>query len=340
MNKFVFYKVFYSVCYRSCYKLLLALALIAAPGLSWANWFSEQQNIMGTRISLTLWTADDKLAKQAIAAVMQEMRRIDKTYSPYIEDSELAQLNRLAATAPQSISPEMKHLLTAAYRMSELTAGAFDITFASVGHLYDYRKGQRPSEGERQSKQAAIDYRLVAINDHTVHFKHPDVLIDLGGIAKGYAADRAIAILRQYGIRHASFSAGGDSRLLGDRLGHPWVVGIENPRQQDAIVIRLPLDNAAVSTSGDYERFFIDAATGERVHHIINPRSGVPATGVASVTIIGDSGLRTDPLSTSVFVMGVERGLTLINRLGDVDAVIIDTRGKVYYSQGLLPPKA
>lgn len=303
-----------------------------------AEWFDDRQNIMGTQVSVTVWHDNKERAEQAIAEVMAEMRRIDQTYSPYIESSELSRLNREAAFIPQSVSAEMLLLLDAAYKTSQLSQGAFDITYASVGHLYDYRTKQQPSELERQQKKAAIDYRWVLVQDSKVSFKHPDVLIDLGGIAKGYAADQAIKILQSQGIRHASFSAGGDSRLLGDRRGRPWYVGIENPRQQDAIALALPLDNTAVSTSGDYERFFIDQQTGERVHHIINPKSGASAQGVISVTILGENGLQTDPLSTSVFVLGVAKGLALVNRLSGIEAVIIDSKGKVHYSDGLSLP--
>lgn len=314
------------------------LIVLSIANLAQAEWFHEQQNAMGTRISLTIWCDSDSTAKQAIADVMAEMQRIDQTYSPYIETSELAQLNRLAAHSPQPISDEMKLLLSTSRQVSELTNGAFDITFASVGYLYDYRNQQQPSLKEREARQAAINYRWVLIEDKTVRFTHSNVRIDLGGIAKGYAADQAVQILRRHGIQHGSFSAGGDSRLLGDRRGRPWRVGIEKPREQDAIAITLPLDNVALSTSGDYERFFIDAKTGERIHHIINPRSGKPAKDVASVTIIGDQGIQTDPLSTSIFVMGVKKGLGLINELPGLDAIIIDTEGKVHYSNGLLAP--
>jgi thiamine biosynthesis lipoprotein len=319
---------------------LLFFASLSAQG----DWHTEKQNAMGTLISVSLWSEDAVLAKQAIADVMAEMQRIDQTYSPYIETSDLSKLNRLAATEPQVISDEMALLLKQSRKVSELTGGAFDITFASVGHLYNYREQKQPDERQRQEMQSVIDYRLVEVvhaesGKSIVRFGHKNVMIDLGGVAKGYAADQAVKILQRHGIRHASFSAGGDSRLLGDRRGRPWLVGIENPRQEDSIAITLPLDNLAVSTSGDYERFFIDSKTGERVHHIINPRSGTSAKGVASVTILGESGLQTDPLSTSVFVMGVDKGLALIDRLDGLDAIIIDSKGKVHYSKGLLPPE-
>jgi thiamine biosynthesis lipoprotein len=303
--------------------------------LVFAEWISEEQNAMGTRISVSVWSEKNNQAQKAIAEVMAEMQRIDQQFSPYIDTSELSRLNRLAAKNPQKISDEMLLLLDSALKVGELTNGAFDITFASVGHLYNYREQEKPSDKEITIKQAAIDYRKILIQNKTVSFSHPDVVIDLGGIAKGYAADRAIEIFKRHGIEHGSFSAGGDSRLLGDRKGRPWLVGIENPRQPDAIAITLPLANVAVSTSGDYERFFIDKETGERVHHIINPRSGKSVKGVTSVTILGETGLQTDPLSTSVFVLGVEKGLALINQIEDVDAIIIDSKGKVHYSLGL-----
>lgn len=319
---------------RICCVLLMALSPLVS-----AEWFSDEQAIMGTRVAVTVWHEDASLAKQAIDAVMSEMRRIDQTYSPYIESSELARLNRLAYSEPQQVSDEMVLLLSSAYHVSELTQGAFDITFASVGHLYNYREKKQPTAEDIKQKQAAIDYHFVILDGNSVRFTHPDVVIDLGGIAKGYAADQAMGILQKFGIRHGSFSAGGDSRLLGDRRGRPWMVGIENPRQQDAIAITLPLDNVAVSTSGDYERFFIDQQTGERIHHIINPKSGASAKGVFSVTILGPTGLQTDPLSTSVFVMGVEKGLKLVNSLQNIDAIIIDAKGKVHYSEGLGTPQ-
>lgn len=325
---------------RASLRCLASMGLLLCAFSAHADWYSDQQNAMGTKIQVTLWHDDGQTARLAIDAVMAEMRRIDQTYSPYIETSELSKLNRLASSAPQLASDEMLLLLSHAQKVSELTRGAFDITFASVGHLYDYREKQQPSANQINEKQAAINYRWVEINQQRVSFKHPDVMIDLGGIAKGYAADQAISILQTYGVKHASFSAGGDSRLLGDRKGRPWLVGIENPRLQDAIAITLPLDNIAVSTSGDYERFFIDQVSGKRIHHIINPRSGKSVEGVSSVTILGDSGLQTDPLSTSVFVLGVVDGLSLVNRLKGIDAIIIDARGKVHYSDGLLPPSS
>jgi len=322
--------------------LCIPLLLLLASGVQ-AKWHSDAQDVMGTRVSLTFWLEDDAKAAIALAAVMAEMHRIDQHFSPYIASSELSRANQQAVLAtadkPLIISPELTHLIDKSLYYSRLTDGAFDITFASLARYYDYRKRLTPSEAQRAALLPAINYRLIHLDkqQRTLWFEHPQLYIDLGGIAKGYAVDRGIAILRSHGVMHASLRAGGDSRVLGDKRGRPWLVGIKNPRA-DAVAISLPLDNVAVSTSGDYERYFI-ADSGERVHHIINPRTGKSTSGVNSVTIIGPQGFDTDPLSTSVFVMGPEKGLALINKLPGFDAVIITSQGKVLYSQGLENPQ-
>ncbi len=322
--------------------LLVLLAIFNVPG-AFAEWHSDTQGIMGTEVSVTLWHEDTELGRHAIAAVMEEMHRIDATLSPYIDDSALATVNRLAAKEAQILSPEFASLIDKSLWFSKISDGAFDITFASLARYYNYREATGPSEAEREAALPAINYRWLDFDKQTrrLSYRHAKVKIDLGGIAKGYATDRAIAILKSLGVRYASVSAGGDSRLLGDRRGRPWIVGIKNPRaapDSGEAVIRIPLNDIAVSTSGDYERYFIDEASGERIHHILNPKTGRSANTVMSVTILGDQGLNTDPLSTTVFVLGVDKGLALVNGLAGYDAIIIDIHGKVHYSEGLTAP--
>lgn len=308
-----------------------------------AAWHGDNQDIMGTKVSVALWLEDDKKAEQAVAAVMDEMRRIDQQYSPFIETSELYRVNQLAPKAnaknPLKISAEMTAILDKSLYYSRLSDGVFDITFASLGRYYDYRKKLKPSEKQREELLPLINYRFIHLdtNANTVWFEHPGVYIDLGGIAKGYAVDTATAILQnKFGVQHANITAGGDSRVIGDKFGRPWLVGIKNPRA-DAVAVTLPLTNISLSTSGDYERYFIDQ-NGERVHHILNPRTGKSASGINSVTILGPSGFDTDPLAKIVFILGPEKGLAIINKLPGFDAVIITSEGKVLYSNGLEPP--
>jgi len=322
--------------------LLCVVVLVSYSAQS--AWHGDTQDIMGTRVSVTLWHADDEKAEAAIVAVMNEMRRIDAEFSPYITTSQLYRVNELApkasAAQPLLISPELATIIDKSLYYSRISQGAFDITFASIGRYYDYRAKLKPSEQQLETLLPDINYKFVHLDvkNNGLWFEHSKVYVDLGGIAKGYAVDRAVSILQSFGVEHATVSAGGDSRVLGDKLGRPWLVGIKNPRAKEGVAITLPLENCAISTSGDYERYFIDA-DGERVHHILNPRTGKPTKGVVSVSIIGPLGFDTDPLSTTVFVMGAEKGLDLINHLPGFDAVIIGSDGKVYYSEGLTPPQ-
>jgi len=314
--------------------LFFSLCFGLTPSVQ-AGWHRDQQDIMGTRIIVELYHDDDNVANGAISAVMDEMRRIDDAMSPLKPESELSLVNRTAAEHPVKITDELFGLLQRSIHFSELTQGAFDITFASVGFFYDFRAGVRPDDAERRQAVQFINFRNIALNDKskTVFFEKSGTKIDLGGIAKGYAVDRCIDIVRSRGITSALITAGGDSRVIGERWGRPWQIGVRDPRNRDGLVAVIPLENVAVSTSGDYERFFMEGNV--RYHHIIDPTTGDSARGMRSVTIIGPEATTTDALSTSVFVMGVNKGLALINRLPGVDAILVDGGGAMHYSSGL-----
>jgi len=295
---------------------------------------------MTTAIEMEFWTEDPAVASEAGDAVLALFDRIDRQMSRYREDSELSRVNREAANGPVEVSDSLFTVLQQALRISELSHGAFDISFGSIGYLYDFRARQQPSDEELAEGLAKVNYRSVVLDPsaNTVRFLDEGVRLDLGGIAKGYTVDRGIDILKSFGIRHARLSAGGDLRLLGDKRGKPWIVGIRDPRSESRNAMVLPLTNVAVSTSGDYERFFFDD-NNERVHHILSPATGKPAKGVQSVTILGDDSITTDGLSTAVFVLGAAKGLEMVNRLKGIDAVIIDEQRQVHYSDGLMPPE-
>ncbi len=317
----------------------IILLLLVSTNTAYADWYKQEQTIMGTLIKVELWHNKRLQAKKCISLVMTDMQRIDASMSPFKHDSELSHLNRTAATQAVKVSKELFQLVSKANRISEQTHGQFDITFASAGRLYDYRKAIRPSDEQLKNLLEAINYRHVLLDPRkrTIHFQHPQVYVDLGGIAKGHAVDQAIKILRQCGIKHALVSAGGDSRILGDKQGLPWMTGIRHPREKNSFVVLLPLTNTAISTSGDYERYFIE--DGVRYHHIISPASGKPANKARSVTILGENTTTTDALSTAIFVMGPQKGLETIETLPSIEAIIIDTKGKVHYTSGLLQPK-
>ncbi|WP_368411635.1 FAD:protein FMN transferase [Aliiglaciecola sp. 3_MG-2023] len=296
-------------------------------------WYSDSRGIMGTNIHTEIWAASPEVGRAAVDAVMAEMQRINQLMSPYIDSSELSKLNRLAANTPVTVSKEMFELLQLSYGLSEETQGAFDITFASVGYLYDYRQKQRPDTKTIQGLLDAINYRHLLLNpeQQTVTFAHPKVKIDLGGIAKGHAVDNALSILKNMGIKHALVTAGGDTGLLGDRNGRPWKVGIRDPRNRQKQAVVLPLENIAMSTSGDYERYFEEG--GKRYHHILSPKSGESSREVQSVTIVGPRSTLNDGLSTAVFVLGVKKGIDLINQTRGYEAIILDDQRRLHYSR-------
>ena len=316
-------------------RILALSVLLLLPLLVRAEWLHEEAAIMGTAINVELWNEDPSTGRVLIHAVMDEMRRIDDLMSTYKADSELSRVNAGASKAPVKVSSELFRLIGEALKYSDITQGAFDITYASAGQYYDYRKGIKPDDKQLAELLPEINYHHVRLDaEHTtVQFLQSGVRIDLGGIAKGYAVDRGIAILQAAGIENALVSAGGDTRVIGRHWDHQWMIGIRNPRDHDGIVTRIPLENAAISTSGDYERYF--EKDGIRYHHILNPATGKSPHEVHSSSIIGNRATDTDALSTSVFVMGVEKGLALIDSLPDTEAIIIDNRGRMHYSNGL-----
>jgi thiamine biosynthesis lipoprotein len=304
-----------------------------------AEWVSNSFKVMGTQAHMEFWLDESKkvngTSQQFIALVQDEMHRIDLAMSPYKEASELSLVNNKAGTEAVVITKELFELLNESQKIAKLSDGAFDITYASVGYQYDYRTKQKPNKASIESALKAIDYHAVILGREksTVRFSHPDVKIDLGGIAKGYAVKRCLELLKIAGIKHALVSAGGDTGLLGDRRGRPWYVGIKHPRAEEKTAVKLPLSNESISTSGDYERYFIEE--GVRYHHIINPKTGDSARKVVSVSIIGKDSTYVDALSTTVFVKGLQEGMAFIEKLPDYEAIIIDNQQTLHVSKGL-----
>ncbi|MBA4175563.1 MAG: thiamine biosynthesis protein ApbE [Leptothrix sp. (in: Bacteria)] len=312
---------------------------MAAP--AGGAWVTRDEAIMGTAIHVELWADDRRLGEAAAAAVMDEMHRIDRAMSPHKPASELSRINREAARHAVPLSDEMYALVERALAFSRLSGGAFDISYAAVGQLYDYRRRVRPGAAELERARALVGWQHLHLGPkaRTLRFGLEGMRIDLGGFAKGHAVDRAAALLRRRGISSALVSAGGDSRVIGGRTvggqeSRPWSVAIRDPRRAGEVVAVLPLEDTSVSTSGDYERFFDDGA--ERVHHLIDPATGHSPQHVHSVTILADDGLTSEALSKAVFVLGIERGLALVATLPGVDAVVVDTRGRLHASAGLL----
>jgi thiamine biosynthesis lipoprotein len=316
--------------------LLLCLASVSLPAR--AEWRKRTDAIMGTNIYVEVWSDDAAKGDEAIDAVMADMRRIDELMSHYKPESQLSSINQHAADAPVVVDKELFDLIKLSTHYSEITEGAFDITYASVGYLYNYPDHVRPTEAQIKAALPAVNWRNMKFDDahHSVFFEHKGMRIDLGGIGKGYAVDRGIDILQKRGIQHAVVTAGGDSRIIGDHMGRAWLVAIRHPDDPNKVVTRIPLSDAAMSTSGDYERYFDE--NGVRYHHIIDPKTGHSASKVRSATIIGPTATQTDGMSKTAFVLGPEKALEIINRMPEYDAVFVAPDGKVFYSNGLRPP--
>ena len=321
-----------------CLAMQAVAAAPAAPLPARGAWLERTEAIMGTRVYVELWSGDRVKGHAAIDAVMAEMRRIDELMSHFKPESQLSQINARANREPVQVDRELFDLIKLSTHYSQITAGAFDITYASVGYLYDYRRHVHPTEAQIREVLPAVNWRNMLLDEqhHTVRFEHPGMRIDLGGIGKGYAVDRGVEILKARGIRHAVVSAGGDSRILGDHLGRPWLVAIRHPDDPHKVVTRIPLSDIAMSTSGDYERYFDEQ--GVRYHHIIDPRTGHSASKVRSATILAPTATQTDGMSKTAFVLGPEKTLEIINRMPEYDAVFVCPDGRVLYSNGLRPP--
>lgn len=317
--------------------MLVIYSLVLSQSVQ-AQWHQKTASIMGTNIEMDIWAKDDSQAQQAIAATLLAMNNTNQMMSRYKPNSELSQLNQTAYIRSVKVSDALWQVLIKSIEMSNLTQGAFDITMGAVSKTYDFKQGRLPSTRQLIEAVKSVNYHQLKMNeqDKTVQFLQQGMSIDLGGIAKGYAVDQAIVALKSLGIKHARVTAGGDTRLLGDYRGRDWTVGIKHPRSKRKMAMALPLSDVALSTSGDYERYFI--RHGQRYHHIISPKSGRSVSGVVSATVLAPDSMTADALSTSVFVMGIDKGLALINTLSNIDAIMIDAKGKVHYSAGLEPP--
>lgn len=299
--------------------------------------FKKTMAVMGTELELIVSVGDDDLAEKAFGAVFDEMTRLESMMSEWKEDSALSKVNRNAGVEPVKVPEELFKLISSAQTVSEITNGAFDATWAAMAGLWDFRPGHEavPADEEIKKRLPLVDYREVELDPkaRTVFLRKKGMVMGLGAIAKGYAVDKGMQAIARMGINDAIIRAGGDMRVQGVENGKPWGIGIRHPRKKGRHIARLPLTDISISTSGDYERFFIK--DGTIYHHIMNPKTGYPSRGVQSVTILAPDTTTSDALSTGVFVMGLVEGMKLVERLKGVQAIIVDDNGGVHFSSGI-----
>jgi FAD:protein FMN transferase len=294
---------------------------------------------MGSELRLTAWTAEEAKARAAFDAVFADFERLDALMSVWREGSDIVRLNAAAGEHPVTVSPEVLEVFRIARQVSEWTDGKFDITFGALSGLWKFdhdQDNQVPDSAEVQRRLPLIDYRALVVDDRagTAFLQRKGMRAHLGGIGKGYAVERAAAMLRRNGLPDFMIQAGGDLYVAGFRDGRPWRLGINDPRgPAGRSFATLDLSDGTFSTSGDYERAFLK--NGRRYHHILDPDLGEPARLCRSVTIVADSPTLADALSTGVFVVGPVKGMALIERLPNVEGVIVSAQNEVLVSSGL-----
>jgi thiamine biosynthesis lipoprotein len=318
--------------------LIVFLALPVSCSKGRPSMYKKTKPLMDTLVTITVVTGSEEEADRAIEQAFSEIERFGAKINFFSADSELSAINRNAGIAPVKVSRETIGVVERAIYISQKSDGAFDPTIGPEMKMWDFFKKVRPADSEVKKKLSLVNYRDIILDrgNSTVFLRGKGMLMDLGGIAKGYAADLALASLRQNGIAAGIVAAAGDIRAFGLKPdGSLWNVGIKNPRQQseaDELIAKARLTNKAISTSGDYERYFME--DGKRYHHILDPKTGFPADRCRSVTVISDSGIYADGFSTAVFVSGPQKGMELVREAG-ADAVIIDKNGGIHTTPGI-----
>ncbi len=318
-----------------------ALAAGAEPDPRTGDHLVERsRKVMGTMVSITVWTSQDVQTVAAIDEALAEFERLDRLMTTWTRTSDVSRINAAAGNGkPIRVAPEVFACIARGVEGSRVSEGAFDLTvgaFAGVWKFDEDNDGTIPPGELVEERRALVDWRDIVLDRkaRTVRLRRPGQKITLGGIAKGYAVDRAAAILQRRGLVDFIVQAGGDLFVSGQRGDRRWRVGIRDPRgPREAFFAALEIKDHTFSTSGDYERFTVK--DGRRYHHILDPRTGYPAMAARSVTVLAPDATTAEVLSKTLFIWGPARGLELVEKLPDVEAVIVDADNQLHVSTGL-----
>jgi thiamine biosynthesis lipoprotein len=301
--------------------------------------YSRTAEAMGTRISVTIWTDDEAAAARGASAVFAEFERVDKLMTTWLPDSDVSKLNAAAGVEPVKVAPELFGLLQKSLSISRATGGAFDITVGAFRGLWKFDQdldGSLPSAAAVKERRNLVGYQdlVLDVDTGTAFLRRKGMGVTLGGIAKGYTVDRAVAMLHDRGFVDFIVQAGGDLYVAGRRGDRAWRVGVRDPRgAADDSFALIELENGTFSTSGDYERGLVKG--GKRYHHIIDPSTGFPADRCRSVTVLAKDALTADVWSTALFIIGAKEGLPRVEAMKDVEAIFVDADNQVHLSSGL-----
>ena len=300
--------------------------------------FKVNCKLMGSAFELALVHNHEKKANELLQIGIQEIKRIETLLSEFLPHSITSQLNEKAHIKPIVIDEECFELIKRSMAISELTEGCFDITVSPLKKLYAFKNTQfeMPPQSKIQETLKSVGYSKIKLNkrDRSVYFNHPQLKISFAAIGKGYASDQVKKIWLDQNVTAGYINASGDLNAFGKKPdGAQWKIGIAHPDQQSEMMLYVPIDNASIATSGDYEQFFM--FQGVRYSHNINPNNGMPLTGIKSVSVFSPSAELSDALATAIYVMGSKKGNDFVNQLPQTHAIIIDEKNEVFLSHKL-----
>jgi thiamine biosynthesis lipoprotein len=291
---------------------------------------------MGTLVEISIQESNKKLAQKAFNKSFNEMSRLEKIMSSYLPDSELTRFNSLAGGEVKvPVSPDLLKVVQRGVYWGKLSNGAIDISIGPAIKLWEFNS-ERPIIPDKKNLVDAvkfINYKDIIIEGNSISLKKKGMSLNLGAIGKGFAVDQAIRELKKLGIKSGLINAGGDLRAFGLITGkRPWHVGIQHPRKPEQIIVSLDIKDKGIATTGDYQRYFIKNKA--RYHHILNPQNGWPTNKTISATVVADTVMDADALSTALFILGTKKGIDFINSLERVEGMIVSDRGYASYSSG------
>lgn len=300
--------------------------------------YTQKTNMLGSPFEMTIVAKDSVEGNNFIQKAIQEVKRIEHLISDWIPTTQISKVNQNAGIIPVKVDQEVFDLIERAIKISKLTNGAFDISYASMDKIwkFDGSMKEMPTEEAIKNSVAKVGYQNIILNEKesTVFLKNKGMKLGLGGIGQGYIADRIKALLIENGCKSGIVNVSGDIFAWGKQPdGKPWTVGIVNPINKNKVFATFPLEDSAVETSGSYEKYV--TFNGKRYSHIIDPRTGYPASGIVSVSVFAKTTEIADALATGVFVLGVEVGLDLINQLKGIECIIVDVQGVVHTSKNI-----
>lgn len=295
-------------------------------------------SMLGSPFEVTVVATDTVKANEYIDLAVAEVKRIENLISDWIPTTQISEVNRNAGIKPVKVDAEVFDLIGRSIKISEITSGAFDISYASMDKIWKFDGSMKamPTEEAIKKSVAKIGYKNIILDkkEQTIFLKLEGMKLGLGGIGQGFIADKVKELLAAKGCTSGIINVSGDINAWGKQPdGKPWTVGIVNPLNKNKIFATFPLENSSVETSGNYEKFVV--FNGIRYSHIIDTRTGYPATGVASVSVFAKQTEIADALATGIFVLGVEVGLDLVNQLKGIECIIVDDKGKIHSSKGI-----